>query len=399
MLETRAVNRRGASATTIIDVARRAGVSTATVSRVLTGSARVNPSLVAKVQTAVEELGYRPSRAAQALRTRQARVWALIIPDVCNPHFTEMVRGIEDVAYAAGYSLILCNTDENSEKENSYLELALAEHVAGIILAPTGAAPSLIGEILARNVRVVTVDRRLSSGVLDGAFVNNAAGAEQAVDHLLERGYRRLACICGPLDTTTGQDRLDGFLAALRRHGEEINDSNLVRVGDFRESGGRREMEALLALAQPPDAVLVANNLMTLGALKAAVAAGRDVPRDVAIVGFDDSSWNSVVHPPLTCVAQPAYDLGAESARLLLSRIEGYRGPTREVMLVPTLRIRESTAPPGSPAPVDATSERFIRPALGRNPAPTPDGTPGPRQRGGRNGRVARDSTRSHGHS
>ena len=363
-MRERGVNQRNGS-TTIIDVARAAGVSTATVSRVLNDDNRVNPALAARVQQAIGELGYRPSRAARTLRTQHARVWALIIPDVCNPHFTDMVRGIEDVAYSAGYSLILCNTDADADKERTYLELALAEHVVGVILAPTSPSPSLIAEMQARKVSVVTVDRRLSSGTLDGVFVNNAAGAEHAVDHLLSRGYRSLACITGPTDTTTGRDRLDGFVSALQRNAVELADQNFVRVGDFRESGGRHEMEELLKLPSRPDAVLVGNNLMTLGALKAIVAAGLDVPRDVAVVGFDDSSWNAVVHPPLTCVAQPAYDLGAESARLLLTRINGYNGPTREVMLVPTLRVRESTAERDTLQSSEVRSLRHIRPAVG----------------------------------
>lgn len=360
-MASRAVNQSGGTST-IVDVARAAGVSTATVSRVLNGNARVNPLIAAKVQQAIETLDYRPSQAARTLRTQRGRVWALIIPDVCNPHFTEMVRGIEDVAYAAGYSLILCNTDANAEKEQNYLELALAEHVAGIVLAPTGPPPALIARILERGASIVTVDRKLSSSQLDGVFVNNAVGAEQAVDHLVARGYSRLACITGPLDTTTGRDRLAGFLTALERHGRASGADALVRTGDFRESSGQREMEALLALPERPDAVLVGNNLMTLGALKAVVAAGLDIPGDIAMIGFDDSSWNAVVHPPLSCIAQPAYDLGVESARLLLGRIEGYHGPAREVMLAPTLRIRASTT--AAPKAPPANGARRIRPTI-----------------------------------
>lgn len=362
------VNQGRGSSTTIVDVARAAGVSTATVSRVINGNSKVAQEISIKVHRAIDELGYRPSRAARTLRTQHGQIWALIIPDVRNPHFTEMVRGIEDVAYTAGYSLILCNTDADVAKEDNYLKLALAEHVAGVILAPTNPAPALIDELRERKTSVVTVDRRLSSGLLDGVFVNNAAGAEQAVDHLFAQGYRRLACIAGPLDTTTGRDRLAGFMSALERHQTTIAEPSLVRVGDFREQGGQREMDALLKLAEPPDAVLVANNLMTLGALKAVLAAGLEIPDDVAIVGFDDSSWNSVVHPPLTCIAQPAYDLGAESARLLLTRIDGYKGQPREVMLAPSLRIRASTVavedvPDSRRTP--AKQRRGVRPTLG----------------------------------
>ncbi len=330
--------------TTIVDVARLAGVSTATVSRVLNANARVDPDLAARVRRAVDELDYRPSRAARTLRTQQSRAWALLVPDVRNPHFTEIVRGIEDVAYQAGYSLLLCNTDEDSTKEQTYLELALAERVTGIILAPTHPPASAIKEVLTEKVAIVTVDRRLAEVDLDTVLVNNIAGAEQAADHLLDCGYRRIACITGPLDTTTGRERLSGFRAALERRGVAVP-SRMVRIGDFHESSGRKEMERLLRMKQRPDAVLVANNLMTLGALDAVVSAGLDVPGDVAIVGFDDALWNALARPPLTSVAQPTYDLGRETARLLLSRIDGYDGPAREVTLSPTLRIRASSLP------------------------------------------------------
>jgi LacI family transcriptional regulator len=328
--------------TTIVDVARAAGVSTATVSRVLNGNERVDRDTARHVRQVVDRLGYRPSRGARALRTQHVKVWALIIPDVRNPFFTEMVRAIEDVAYGAGYSVILCDTDDDTVKEHAYLELALAERVAGMILAPTRPSPSSVGAVLAHGVSLVSVDRRLRGFDVDHALVDNVAGAEQAVEHLLERGFSRLACIAGPQDTSTGRDRLAGFRRALQRGGLRA-DPCLERIGDFREPGGRREMKRLLALRRPPDAVLVANNMMTLGALEAVAAAGLEIPRDVAIVGFDDPPWNALLRPPLTSVAQPTYELGLETARLLLRRVQGFDGPAREVVLPPELRVRAST--------------------------------------------------------
>ncbi|MHB1975118.1 MAG: LacI family DNA-binding transcriptional regulator [Acidimicrobiales bacterium] len=327
---------------TIIDVAEAAGVSTATVSRVLNNNPRVDPVMAVRVRRAIADLGYRPSRAARTLRTQQSRVWTLVIPDVRNPFFTEMVRGIEDVAYGAGYALILCNSDEDGTKEHAYLELALAEQVSGIVLAPTHPPVSSLRDVLAQAVPIVTVDRKLEGYDLDHVVVNNAAGAEQAVEHLLAGGYRRIACINGPLDTTTGWERLVGFRRGLERQGI-APDEELIRLADFREAGGRREMEHLLALDEPPDAVLVGNNLMTLGALEAIFQSGLEIPRDIALVGFDDSSWNALARPPLTSIAQPTYELGLETARLLLNRIEGYTGPAREVMLSPVLKVRGST--------------------------------------------------------
>lgn len=327
---------------TIVDVARAAGVSTATVSRVLNNHPQVNPRLAEIVQAAVAELGYRPSRVARSLRTRRSRVWALLISDIRNPFFTDMVRGVEDVAYAAGYSLILCNDEEDAAKEASYVELAIAENIAGVILTPTGGATDLT-PLLEARIPVVVADRGLAADV-DSVAIDNVAGAEEAVRHLLASGYRRIGCVTGPVTTSTGADRYAGYRRALESGGIGADES-LVRFADFREAGGRAAMEELLALAKPPDAVFVANNLMSIGALHAIAAAGLAIPDQVAVVGFDDMSWATLLNPPLTTVAQPTYDLGVETARLLQSRLDGYSGTARRVTLAPTLRIRGSSAP------------------------------------------------------
>lgn len=329
--------------TTIVDVARAVGVSTATVSRVLNNQPGVDPRLAATVRKAMKELGYRPSRVARSLRTRQSRVWALIISDIGNPFFTDMVRGIEDVAYAAGYSIILCNSEEDPAKEASYLELAIAESVAGVILMPTGKETDL--EPLASfGIAVVLADRTLATETTDSVVIDNPTGAAQAVGHLVRGGYRRIACITGPLTTTTGAQRYAGYREALREGGIAVDES-LVRVADFKEEGGRLAMTDLLRQRERPDAVFVANNVMTVGALHGIAEAGLAIPGDIAVVGFDDMSWSDLLRPRLTTVAQPSYDMGVEAGRLLRSRLEGYAGAARMVTLSATLRIRESSAP------------------------------------------------------
>lgn len=303
---------------------------------------QVDPRLAATVRAAVAELGYRPSRVARSLRTRRSRVWALLISDIRNPFFTDMVRGVEDVAYAAGYSLILCNNEEDAAKEASYIELAIAENTAGVILTPTSVGTS-VAPLLEARIPVVVADRGLAADV-DSVTIDNVAGAEQAVRHLLGGGYRRIGGIIGPTRTSTGADRYAGYCRAIESSGLSLDES-LVRFADFREAGGRAAMEELLALAEPPDAVFAANNLMSIGALHAIAAAGLAIPDQIAMVGFDDMSWVTLLRPPLTTVAQPTYDLGAETARLLQSRIDGYSGAARRVTLAPTLRIRGSSAP------------------------------------------------------
>jgi LacI family transcriptional regulator len=309
---------------------------------VLNNHPQVDAQLAVAVRQAVKNLGYRPSRVARSLRTRQNRVWALIISDVrTGPFFGAVVRGVEDVAYEAGYSLFLCNTDEDQVKEASYIELAVAENVAGLILTPSGTRTDL-SPLLNFGIPVVLADRTLPNQQADSVLVDNVSGAREAVAHLLAGGYERIACITGPLTTTTGYQRYVGYRSALEGAGVAVED-RLVRVADFREDGGRIAMQELLADRQCPDAVFVTNHLMTIGTLQAIAEAKLVIPRDVAVVSFDDMPWSSLLQPSLTAVAQPAYDLGVEGARLLLSRLDGYTGAARTVMLSTTLQVRGSS--------------------------------------------------------
>jgi LacI family transcriptional regulator len=327
--------------TTISDVARTAGVSVATVSRVLNNNPKVDARLVAKVRETIATLGYQPSSVARSLSTQRTHVWVLIISDILNPFFPEMVRGVENVARSAGYSLVLCNAEEDPETEASYFNLAVAEQARGVILVPTNSNANLRALIM-RDVPVVTADRRLNSHDVDCVLVDNVRGAKQAVGHLIERGYQRIACITGPMESTTGAERYAGYRLAHAEAGETFDEA-LVQTGSFSEIAGHRAMQHLLSLRTRPDAVFAANNLMTIGALHAIDEAKLVVPDDVGVVGFDDMSWASLVRPPLTSVAQPSYELGSEAARLLLSRIDGYSGPSRTVMLSPLLIVRESS--------------------------------------------------------
>jgi LacI family transcriptional regulator len=334
----------GPSTATIVDVARTAGVSTATVSRVLNNHPRVDSRLRTRVLQAVKELGYRPSRVARTLRTRRNRVWALVISDVrTGPFFADVVRGVEDIAYGAGYSLFLCNADEDPAKERTYVELAVAEQVGGLILTPSSERTDLAPVVRAR-IPVVLADRTLPTEYADTVIVDNVSGAYQAVNHLLDGGFKRIACISGPLQTTTGERRYVGYSKAMAEAGTTIDEA-LVRVADFRELGGRTAMRELLEQRGRPDAVFVTNHLMAIGALQAIDQAGLRIPRDIAVISFDDSPWSTLLRPPLSVVSQPAYDLGVESARLLLSRLEGYSGVARTVTLSPTLVVRGSSLP------------------------------------------------------
>jgi LacI family transcriptional regulator len=321
---------------TIYDVAREAGVSAATVSRVLNGARTVDPAMVARVLTAVRELGYRPNAVARNLRRSRTTLWAVIIADLGNPFFTSMVRGIEDVAQQAGYSVVLCNSDENPAKEETYVTAALSEQMAGVIISSSGSAKAA-RTLLDSPVPVVAVDRELARGEVDTVVVDNEAGARTATEHLLAAGYRRIACVTGPEGVSTADLRLRGYTAAL------LGEPLVVRA-DYRERGGYDAMSALLASADRPDAVFVANNLMTVGVLRCLTDRGVAVPREMGLVGFDEIPWADLVRPPLTTVAQPTYELGRVAARLLADRLATPAAEPATIVLPAELRPRESSA-------------------------------------------------------
>ncbi|MBI0375371.1 LacI family DNA-binding transcriptional regulator [Streptomyces albiflaviniger] len=331
---------------TIHDVARAAGVSPATVSRVFNGG-KVTPARALSVQEAAAALGFAPNRVARSLRKQRSSVIALIIPDIENPFFTSLARGVEDAAQRTSLSVVLCNSDEDTDKERRYLEVALGEQMAGVIVAAASQDETDLGPLTDRRVPVVAVDRRPRDAEVDAVRVDNHHGGEVATRHLLQAGYHRIACITGPEGASTSEERLAGHRAALRaaQGGPAAADDTYVRHADFRVDGGRAAMRELLALPEPPDAVFVANNLMTIGVLDALRETGR-TPPDVGVLSFGDVPWASLVRPSLTAVELPSYELGRTAADLLLQRMDGSVSPVQTVVLRTKLQVRESTAGP-----------------------------------------------------
>jgi LacI family transcriptional regulator len=327
---------------TMKDVAKLAGVSVATVSRVLNNNPNVSPELRSKVLKAVEELNYRRDRVARSLRVRTSLIIGLIISDIQNPFFTSVVRGVEDAAYDHGYTLLLCNSDEDPAKERLYIDIMLAERVAGVIISPVAEVDNYSNTLLQAGVPIVAMDRRMRDLDVDTVVVNNVEGAYQAVSHLIELGHRQIGFIGGPSRTTTGRERQEGYKKGLSDHGLVV-DPNLVRVGDFKQDSGHWAACELLALEDRPTALFAANNLMTLGTLNAIHEEGLSIPQDIAIVGFDDMPWAPSLAPPLTAVAQPTYELGRTAADLLLKRIADAQRPIKQICLETTLVIRESS--------------------------------------------------------
>ncbi|HID87460.1 MAG TPA: LacI family transcriptional regulator [Anaerolineae bacterium] len=326
---------------TVKDVADLAGVSTATVSRVLNNHPHVAEETRFKVLWAMEQLGYQPSRVARRLRMKSTQILGLIISDIANPFFTSVVRGIEDVAYAHQYSLLLCNSDEDPAKEALYVDVLQAERVAGIIISPADENSTSCEPLLRNGVPIVAMDRRLCQFDVDTVLVDNIKGAHQATSHLIRLGHRRIGLIGGPPHITTGRERREGYEKALVEHGLEP-DQRLIKIGDFKQDSGYQGARELLEMDDPPTAIFAANNLMTLGALNAIHEKGLNIPRDVAIVGFDDMPWALSLNPPLTAVAQPTYELGRTAANLVLQRIAEKDREIVELRLEPTLIIRRS---------------------------------------------------------
>jgi LacI family transcriptional regulator len=329
--------------TTIQDVARRAGVSIATASRVLNENTTVNPQLAERVRLAIRELDYRPNAVARSLRRNRSSLWAVIVADIGNPFFTALVRGIEDIAQGSGYSFVLCNSDEDPAKEDLYLRVAAAEKMAGVIISSSGQSRR-IHALVESGTPVVAIDRKLRQAEVDTVLVDNERGAQLATEHLAGSGYRRIACISGPRRATTAAERLRGYLSGLRASGLPVDDT-LIRQANFREDGGYEAMQALLRLPAPPDAVFASNNLMTIGAVECLVDQSVSIPDQMGVVGFDDIPWAHLVRPSLSTVSQPTYYVGRTAALLLAERIAAPARPPSLVRLGTELAVRESSRP------------------------------------------------------
>lgn len=313
---------------TIYDVAQLAGVSPATVSRVFNGTS-VSSEKADAVRAAAKRLKFVPNRTARSLRTQSSEVIGLIIPDIENPYFTEMARGVEDVASEAGYSVVLCNSDSRVDKEATYLEIAVAEHMSGVIIA-TASEESRLEGIMATGRPVVAVDRQTRYEI-DGVVMANRAAGEVATRSLIDAGYTRIAYIGGPEDIDTAAERAAGWRAALTAAGRTVEES-LMRFATFRVDGGRAAMEELLASSEPPDAVVAGNNLIGVGAIQVLTERGLTPPQlGVAVIG--SLPFTTLSPTAVTVVKLPARHMGVTAARMLLERIAGDTQPARTVVL------------------------------------------------------------------
>ena len=295
-----------------------------------------------RVQRAIDELGYVPSVAARSLRSRQTFTLALIVPDINNTFWTTVARGVEDAAQGKGYSVFLCNTDENPAKQQSYLDVVISQQVDGVIIAPYDTGAENLEKLRRRNIPVVIVDRDINGWDVDTVRGDSVAGARALVRHLINLGHRRIAVITGPASTATAVDRVVGYHLALSEAGIAV-EPTFIRFGEFRASVGEREADDLLRLPQPPTAFFAANNTIAMGVIDAVGRHGLRIPHDVALVSFDDLPHATHLFPFLTVASQPVYELGVNAAQLLLSRLaENDDLPAREVILPTRLVVRHS---------------------------------------------------------
>lgn len=325
------------------EVAKRAGVSIATVSRVLNNSDSVNEDTRNRILKTIKELKYSPSRVAKRLRSKTGvgNVIGIMIPDIRNPFYVDVLRGIEDVALSHGYLVIVCNFRQTENREAKYIRMLESEAIDGLIAAPVHESNPRLEKMIENGMPVVCVDRGLTEANVDLVCVNNEESSYNAINYLIQRGYKRIGHVGGLPTIPSSKARETGYCRALLENGLEVLE-NLVVNGDSSYDSGVSITEQLLSQREPPDALFCANNLLTLGALEVIHRRKLRVPEDIGILGFDDMNWACSLNPPLTAVHQPANEIGRRAGELLIQRIKDPSRATTKIVLNTELRIRSS---------------------------------------------------------
>lgn len=332
---------------TIAEVAQSAGVSQATVSRVMNGKASVDAELAARVVDAARQLNYVPNTSGRALRRQRSHVWALIVPDIQNPFFTALVSDFEAVAGERGVPVMLCATNDDLAKERRYIEAAVAQQMAGVLIAVASERKTDLTPLEQAGIPVVLIDRRVRRSAANSVTVDNELVGRLAAEHLLDQGVRRAACLTGGRDVSPALDRGRGFCDAMAAAGHPVAAEHVVAT-NLRVEGSEREAERLLA-DDTIEALFCVNGLSTAGGYQAIQRLHRTMPDDLALIGVDDDHWTRMVDPQVSVVVQPVRELARWAAELL-TRAEGAAGDATNIVLAPRLVVRGSTlrAPAGS---------------------------------------------------
>jgi LacI family transcriptional regulator len=330
---------------TIKDVAALAGISYTTVSHVMNRTRPVSEEVRVKVEAAIAQLDYVPSAVARSLKAKATATIGLLIPNGINPYFAELARGIEDYCERNGFCVILCNSDDDSDKQRSYLRVLLEKRVDGLIVSSVGGDNGMAGGLAGVRTPMVIVDRDLEHITADLVRIDHELGAYLATSHLLELGHRHIACICGPAETSVARMRLAGYQRAMHQAGIAVPASWVVE-SDFTSPSGYDAAVTLLERDRPT-AIFAANDMVGFGVLRAAAERHIGVPSDLSVIGFDDIQMSRYVYPALTTVGQSILQLGERAAQMLLRRIASPGTSAIEQLIVaPSIVLRESTAPP-----------------------------------------------------
>ncbi|HEX8500004.1 MAG TPA: LacI family DNA-binding transcriptional regulator [Pyrinomonadaceae bacterium] len=348
----------------IKDVAREAGVSTATVSHVINNTRFVSEAVRARVFKAVERCGYYPNAHARSLASGRSQTLGLVVSDISNPFFPELVKSIEAAAFERGFDVILSNTDYDPDRTSHYVRRFIERKVAGVVIMTSELPAELLGELARRDVTVVFLDLGKPGVHMSNMTVNYEAGIEEAVTHLVALGHREVAFVSGPERLRSATRRLDAFRKSMRRHLPGAR-ADFYR-GDFRLDGGRRAAAEMLAGRERPTAVLAANDLMALGVMVELRAAGLNIPRDVSVIGFDDIAFAALADPPLTTVCLPRAELGRRAVEALMTNIEHPERRGVQVNIPTYLITRASTAEARPAAPAAPKRAQASEPAPAR---------------------------------
>lgn len=333
---------------TLNDIAAQAGVSVSTVSRVLSGKAeryRISESTCVVIKRTAKELNYRPNHLARGLRLNKTNTIGLIAPDVSNPFFAAIIKRVQNVAHGLGYSLFVCNTDENLELEIEHVNLLLKNRVDGLIAMPVGQSYAHFAEWQEKRLPLVLLDRCFDDFAAHSVVVDNYSGAYGAVEHLIEHGHKRIGMIQGLPGTYTNTERLRGYRDALRDHGLEVDES-LIVGSDFREENGYVETKLLLNREDPPTALFATSDLITLGVLQVLDEENLRIPDDISVLTFDDFDFAPYLACPLTAVRQPKSMMGEMAVKLLMGHLQNGEHEARRIVLKTRLFMRASVAPP-----------------------------------------------------
>jgi LacI family transcriptional regulator len=321
--------------TTIREVAKLAGVSPITVSRVINNSSYASDETKKKVNAAIRQLGYVPNTLARSLRSRRTCTLALVLTDITNPFWTTVARGAEDAASESGFSMILGNTDESEQKQDRYIKVLLEKQIDGILFVPVGNTAATMKMLRRQEVPCVVLDRRIAGGRADVVRSDSEGGAYQLTKLLLSLGHRRIAIMSGPRGVSTAEDRVVGYQLALKEIGLTVL-PELLQYGHFTIESGSEMTRKTLELNPRPTALFAGNNFIAIGALKWLQEMQLRVPEDIAVVGFDDLPSSLTIDPFLTAAKQPAYEMGKRAAELLIARLSGKAPKKYQEIVLPT---------------------------------------------------------------